>query len=192
MEGGQAGRARTRREVDELVRVAPQVVQLALAGGVLDVREAAGAKALVLGDVGTGRCAQPQGRGRRRGAPAAVRRAALVDVVGFELAGYGVVTALPDDDAVVDAHPERDPAARAEASVLRDRLEGALEGLPPKLRAVVVLRDVYDLPHESIAAELGISESAAKVRLHRARRKLREDLYPMPDDAGAGERSRAV
>jgi RNA polymerase sigma-70 factor, ECF subfamily len=47
-----------------------------------------------------------------------------------------------------------------------------------------VLRDVYDLPHESIAAELGISESAAKVRLHRARRRLREDLYPLPDDEG--------
>ena len=47
------------------------------------------------------------------------------------------------------------------------------------------VRDVYDLPHESIAAELGISESAAKVRLHRARRKLREDLYPLPDEAPA-------
>ena len=45
---------------------------------------------------------------------------------------------------------------------------------------MVVLRDIYDLPHEAIAAELGISESAAKVRLHRARRKLREDLFPPP------------
>jgi RNA polymerase sigma-70 factor (ECF subfamily) len=43
---------------------------------------------------------------------------------------------------------------------------------------VVVLRDVYDLPHEAIAAELGISESAAKVRLHRARRKLRDHMFP--------------
>jgi RNA polymerase sigma-70 factor (ECF subfamily) len=43
---------------------------------------------------------------------------------------------------------------------------------------VVVLRDVYDLPHEAIAAELGISVSAAKVRLHRARHKLRNDLFP--------------
>jgi RNA polymerase sigma-70 factor (ECF subfamily) len=42
----------------------------------------------------------------------------------------------------------------------------------------VVLRDIYDLPHEAIAAELGISETAAKVRLHRARKKLREDLFP--------------
>ena len=54
----------------------------------------------------------------------------------------------------------------------------ALEDLPSKLRQVVVLRDIYDLPHEAIAAELGISETAAKVRLHRARKKLREDLFP--------------
>ena len=38
-----------------------------------------------------------------------------------------------------------------------------------------LLREVYDLPHEAIAVELGISESAAKVRLHRARRQLRDD-----------------
>ena len=73
-------------------------------------------------------------------------------------------------------------AAQAEASNLRDRLTDALEELPPRLRAVVVLRDVYDLPHDAIAAELGISESAAKVRLHRARHKLRERLFPLPGE----------
>ena len=51
-----------------------------------------------------------------------------------------------------------------------------------RLRAVVVLRDAYDLPHDAIASELGISVSAAKVRLHRARRRLREQLYPMPGE----------
>ena len=57
---------------------------------------------------------------------------------------------------------------------------------------MVVLRDIYDLPHEAIAAELGISESAAKVRLHRARRKLRERLFPMPgEDAATVEDERA-
>jgi len=45
------------------------------------------------------------------------------------------------------------------------------------LRQVIVLRDVYELPHDQIAAELGISESAAKVRLHRARRMLRDRLF---------------
>jgi RNA polymerase sigma-70 factor (ECF subfamily) len=53
---------------------------------------------------------------------------------------------------------------------------------------VVVLRDVYDLPHEAIAAELGITETAAKVRLHRARKKLRVRLFPLHDEVGgAGE-----
>jgi RNA polymerase sigma-70 factor (ECF subfamily) len=74
-----------------------------------------------------------------------------------------------------------DPQASVDAAATRDRLQQALRRLPPRLRAVVVLRDVYDLPHESIAAELGITESAAKVRLHRARRKLRADLVTMRD-----------
>lgn len=85
---------------------------------------------------------------------------------------------LAEDLVVVDTRPELDPVAQADASDLRTRVAAALAELPPKLRAVVVLRDVYDLPHEAIAAELGISESAAKVRLHRARRKLKERLFP--------------
>jgi RNA polymerase sigma-70 factor (ECF subfamily) len=47
---------------------------------------------------------------------------------------------------------------------------------------VVVLRDVYDLSHEAIANELDISVTAAKVRLHRARRRLREELFPLPGE----------
>jgi RNA polymerase sigma-70 factor (ECF subfamily) len=65
----------------------------------------------------------------------------------------------------------------AERLSLRADLEAALAALAPKLRAVVVLRDVYDLPHDAIAAELGISQAAAKVRLHRARQQLRERLF---------------
>lgn len=86
---------------------------------------------------------------------------------------------LDDDATVVDTRVEVDPVAHSEALVDRDRLTTALEGLPEALRSVVVLRDVYDLPHDAIAAELGISEANAKVRLHRARRKLRETLYPL-------------
>jgi RNA polymerase sigma-70 factor, ECF subfamily len=89
---------------------------------------------------------------------------------------------LADDAPLADPSPDRDPLARAEAESLRERLTEALEDLPPRLRSVIVLRDVYDLPHEAIAAELGISESAAKVRLHRARRRLRERLFPLPGE----------
>jgi RNA polymerase sigma-70 factor, ECF subfamily len=86
---------------------------------------------------------------------------------------------IDDQLALSDDNPDIDPEERADASLLRDRVSAALAHLPPKLRAVVVLRDVYDLPHEQIAEELGISESAAKVRLHRARHQLREKLFPM-------------
>jgi RNA polymerase sigma-70 factor (ECF subfamily) len=79
---------------------------------------------------------------------------------------------------VADERPEADPESSAELGLLRRDLDAAIAELPPRLRAVVVLRDVYDLPHEAIAAELGITESAAKVRLHRARVRLRERLFP--------------
>lgn len=87
---------------------------------------------------------------------------------------------------VPDPRTDHDPQLRADAADLRDRLAKALDDLPPRLRSVVVLRDVYDLPHESIAAELGISESAAKVRLHRARNKLREQLFGRRDEQETG------
>jgi RNA polymerase sigma-70 factor (ECF subfamily) len=76
-----------------------------------------------------------------------------------------------------DRRPGVDPESLAEVSSLRDEVAVAIEALPPKLRAVVVLRDVYGLPHEDIADELGISVSAAKVRLHRARRRLHDELF---------------
>ncbi|MGH9190298.1 MAG: RNA polymerase sigma factor [Acidimicrobiales bacterium] len=95
---------------------------------------------------------------------------------------------LFDEDSPADDRPESDPEAMAEAGLLRDRMTKALGELSPSLRSVVVLRDVYDLPHEAIASELGISEAAAKVRLHRARRGLRELMFPMPGE----EKARAV
>ena len=86
---------------------------------------------------------------------------------------------IDEQFALSDENPDIDPEERADASLLRDRVSEAVALLPPKLRAVVVLRDMYDLPHEQIAQELGISETAAKVRLHRARRQLREKLFPL-------------
>jgi RNA polymerase sigma-70 factor, ECF subfamily len=83
---------------------------------------------------------------------------------------------LSDDAAVIDVRPEHDPQQRVSAAEERAWLSAAVAELPWRLRQVIVLRDIYDLPHRSIADELGISEAAAKVRLHRARRRLREVL----------------
>ena len=94
-------------------------------------------------------------------------------------------------DVVEDTDLARDPSAQADAMALRADLADALRELSPKLRAVVLLRDVYELPHEDIAAELGISETAAKVRLHRARLQLKERLFSRQPERPAGEVGRA-
>lgn len=55
-------------------------------------------------------------------------------------------------------------------------LAAALLALPLTLRTVVVLKDVYDWSHREIADSLDITVTAAKVRLHRARKLLRDRL----------------
>jgi RNA polymerase sigma-70 factor (ECF subfamily) len=99
---------------------------------------------------------------------------------------------LSDDIPLADHRPAVDPEAMADAAAERDQVTAALSALPDRLRVVVVLRDIYDLPHEAIAAELGISETAAKVRLHRARKKLRERLYPTREERHQLEEADAV
>jgi len=89
---------------------------------------------------------------------------------------------LPDESTFAETRPDHDPSLHADVVDLRDQLDGAIRDLPPRLRSVIVLRDVYDLPHDAIAEELGITVSAAKVRLHRARRRLRERVFPLPGE----------
>ena len=98
---------------------------------------------------------------------------------------------LTSESPIVDTNPHRDPELLTDAALLRDELSLALAGLPARLRSVVVLRDVHDLPHEAVARELGISETAAKVRLHRARRKLRDAMFAAPRDAESGDSEHA-
>jgi RNA polymerase sigma-70 factor, ECF subfamily len=56
-------------------------------------------------------------------------------------------------------------------------LEKCVDRLPDHYRSVVILRDVYGLTLEEIASQMKISQTAAKVRLHRARKKLREMMF---------------
>ncbi len=71
------------------------------------------------------------------------------------------------------ASPFRDPA---EASELRRRLQEALDTLPARQRAVIVLHDVEGFKHSEIGVTLGIPEGTARSDLHYARSHLREVL----------------
>ena len=53
-----------------------------------------------------------------------------------------------------------------------DEVQRALQQLPEQYRLVLVLRYWHDLSYDEIAAQVGISESALKTRLHRARKQL--------------------
>lgn len=57
-------------------------------------------------------------------------------------------------------------------------LESNLETLPEHYRSAVVLRDVYGWSIDEIAKHLKISTTAAKVRVHRGRKKLKELTFP--------------
>jgi RNA polymerase sigma-70 factor (ECF subfamily) len=59
---------------------------------------------------------------------------------------------------------------------VRAELRRGVEGLSPALRSVFVLRDLHGLSTRETAEVLGISESAVKTRLLRARLQLREHL----------------
>jgi RNA polymerase sigma-70 factor, ECF subfamily len=92
---------------------------------------------------------------------------------------------LVEDAPVVDGCRDHDPEVRTVVNEQRADLARALAGLPWRLRQVIVLYDIYDLPHATIATELGITEAAAKVRLHRARRRLRDVLDPASPETAA-------
>lgn len=82
--------------------------------------------------------------------------------------------AEPDAVAELGTAPavEQDIARREMSECVR----GYVDQLPPDYRMVVVLSELEELPDRKIAEVLGVSLEAAKIRLHRARARLRQML----------------
>jgi RNA polymerase sigma-70 factor (ECF subfamily) len=76
----------------------------------------------------------------------------------------------PLEDGHADQGP--DPHARAAARDELERTLAALQTLPETDRAALLMRAQDGLPYEDIAASLGLSVAAAKVKVHRARVRL--------------------
>jgi RNA polymerase sigma-70 factor (ECF subfamily) len=66
---------------------------------------------------------------------------------------------------------------------LRLKVREAIERLPDNYRIPLLLRDIEGLDNEAVAAELGVSVNAAKIRVHRARLALRELLDPLMSES---------
>jgi len=58
----------------------------------------------------------------------------------------------------------------------KEILDAAVQKLPERLKVVFLLRDIDDLSTHETAEVLGLSETAVKTRLSRARLRLREEL----------------
>lgn len=89
--------------------------------------------------------------------------------------GFKRQPAVPAQEAHVP-----DPAAGAEQTLARremnDCIRGYIDRLPDSYRTVLVLSDQQGLTNQEIADALGITLHTVKIRLHRARARLRQAM----------------
>lgn len=89
---------------------------------------------------------------------------------------------LPDELVSADGDP-------ADVAVLREQmadLQRALAALPQGLRAALVLREFGGLAYDEVADALGITLTAARSRIHRARLQVVSQLNAPPTHIGTG------
>jgi len=79
--------------------------------------------------------------------------------------------------------PGADPSNHLALKELENKIEKALDLLPPKFKAVLVLRVYEDLSYEEIAKTLKISMGTVMSRLFRAREKMQEMLKGYKESA---------
>jgi RNA polymerase sigma-70 factor (ECF subfamily) len=72
--------------------------------------------------------------------------------------------------------PGADPSNHLASKELEGKIEKAIDSLPPKFKAVLVLRVYEDLSYEEIAKTLKISMGTVMSRLFRARERMQEML----------------
>jgi RNA polymerase sigma factor (sigma-70 family) len=77
-----------------------------------------------------------------------------------------------------------------EQSELADLLDKALELLPPETRTVLLARYLEEQPQAKVARDMGISESALAVRLHRGKLALRKLLDSEADEGDDWQETR--
>lgn len=94
-------------------------------------------------------------------------------------------------EGLIDTDPGADPYAAAEAAELRREVAAALNELPFKYRAAVVLRHVMGLDYAEAARELDIPLNTFKSQLLRGTKLLREALLDRLELESAAEAAKA-
>ncbi len=114
--------------------------------------------------------------------PIAVRRA--IDHLRKRRRWYDRFLPFASDDDTVESAPEPsttdDARQQVEGTERTARLRRILDSLPPKLRAVLALREVEGLSYEEIAKVTAIPTGTVMSRLYHARRLLAQKLKDHP------------
>ena len=79
---------------------------------------------------------------------------------------------LPD----VASEPEEPQLFDSEREALRKRITEALDQLPPILREAYTMFQIGEMSIKEVATQTGVTENLVKVRIFRAKQKLRELL----------------
>jgi RNA polymerase sigma-70 factor (ECF subfamily) len=90
-----------------------------------------------------------------------------------------VAVALDDEEAAAAADRQRPPSlleSALERSEMSECVQGYLAALPDDYRVAILLHDSHGLSNPEIADLLGCSLATVKIRVHRARNRLRETL----------------
>ena len=84
----------------------------------------------------------------------------------------------PDHPVFVDSRSQSNPLSELYEKEMIKQFEIALAELPPSYREVFVLHHLNNMSYEDIAETTQDSVGSLKVRAHRARKLLKERLFP--------------
>ena len=105
---------------------------------------------------------------RLRSRPAWLESARQLQTHGSEEDPEDIMSQLPDEQASLERY--------LIGKEMSECIRGRVDTLPESYRRVLVLSELIGMTNAEIASALGVSEGAGKIRLHRARALLREDL----------------
>ncbi len=83
---------------------------------------------------------------------------------------------VPMENSEPASDPNPGPPESMEKKEIRQRVQQALNRLEPDDAAVILLRDLQDVPYEEVARVLEVPIGTVKSRLHRARQALKSEL----------------
>lgn len=69
-----------------------------------------------------------------------------------------------------------------EEDVNKNIIDNALQTLPQKYREIIILKEYLDMSYDDISKILGITSSMVRIRIFRAKNKLRELLAPYKNE----------